>query len=262
MATKKPTNDQLNAYVDGELSPEDAAATARAIADDPATAELVAKFADLKAAMPDALPKCPPIDLQKAAKPASPVLAVSAFRAAAMVAFVIAGGVMAYLSLFQKQQAGSWQMLAMEQHAIWVASDTSRPSQLNKIDISSAGNSFRPPDLSASKLTLAKTDQRIVGADRLTHFGYTGTRGCRLSLFVVTSPSKHQQETAATTSENRSQWQSGDRSYLLLSSGMDRDRFLQLADTIRQYSIDQRRIDQQTRQQMAATRKSALPCTA
>lgn len=259
----KPTTDQLNAYVDGELSPEEAAFVARAIAEDPPTAELVSKIAALKAILPKTVPTRPQI-LFESSRIATSRRFHSAFatkKLAAGLLFLISAGIIGFLILANSNAPLSLQTAALNQHLEWSRNEPETATRSSKMDIAAKTGGFRPPDLSAAKLTLVINKTRAIRDGNITHYGYAGTRGCRLSLFVASTAASAMDE-ISDTSVRQAAWQSDGRSFLLLSSGMDADRFTHLASTIEQYSRGLEVIDQETRQQLAHARGEAIPCRA
>ncbi len=264
VVTTKPTIEQLNAYVDGELSPDNAAKIANAIANDAEIAQMVSKLSMVKASLPGAVPERPTLSFeQDEFAKAPPFIHASTLIKAACIAFLfIAAGLITYRSLAPDVQDSSWKQIAVTQHNVWAGDDGSVAKTGLNTKVSASGDFFRPPDLSAAKLSLVFSNTSKIGTSTLIHYGYTGTRGCRLSLFVAEPAALQPKKIERNMAIEYSEWQAGGRSYLLLSTGMDHERFANLAATIERYSNGQKLIDGETRLQMAMQRKDAAPCAA
>ena len=117
------------------------------------------------------------------------------------------------------------------------------------------------PDLSAAQLTLTAFDRVKLGNFEAIRLGYSGTRGCRISLYVLDrdTPSARP-EFAWSQGTEFSEWLSDERRYVLLSIGMDRRRFKHLAAKLEAFSRQPDRFDAETHQQLARAKNAAQPC--
>lgn len=195
----------LNAFLDGELRPDEHARMAARIAAEPGLARAHATLAQLRAGIAGFADATQPPVLKM--QPRS--VRWPAAAAAAMVA-LLAG-----LSLVQLHSARPELMAAATGHddaAAQAVSLVGRPMI---------------PDLSPAGLTLIRVDR---GADNLLDHlvaVYTGPRGCRLELHVRPLGSD---PIVAPQSTYRRAWVEGASVYELLAFGMPLDRFAVVAE--------------------------------
>jgi anti-sigma factor RsiW len=222
----------LNAFVDGELPPDEHARIAARIAAEPGLARAHATLAQLRAGI---------ADYATAAEP--PVLAVQPNRmrwpvaaAAAMVA-LFAG-----LGLVQLHVTGSTSTVPL--------AGTGDAA----VQAVSLGGKPMIPDLSTAGLTLIRVDR---GADRLRDHlvaVYTGPRGCRLELHVRPLGSE---PIAAPQSTHRHEWVDGAAVYELLAFGMPQKRFAIVAEAAEGQT---RALSGPDQHRLREARQSAPPC--
>jgi hypothetical protein len=121
------------------------------------------------------------------------------------------------------------------------------------------------PDLSAAKLRVAHIGETPApdGGPAMV-VGYVGTRGCRVTLLMDSTPSDL--DATATYFETGGvlamAWQAGPLRHLILAQGMDRGRFKMIAETVRRASLDRLPVDEPTRTALARSRAQSLPCAA
>ena len=122
------------------------------------------------------------------------------------------------------------------------------------------------PDLSASRLTISMiTTIPASGADGpALHIGYTGTRGCHVSLWI--SPAGG--NLGPRLVERRAGplrsfvWRAGSLAYVLINSGMDEGRFSLLARTVHRATLERLPLDAETRMALRESREASMPCSA
>jgi anti-sigma factor RsiW len=220
----------LNAFVDGELPPEEHAAVAARIAADPSLARAHATLTRLRAGIADyAAGTEPPVLTMPSRRLPRPVIA-----AAAAVVALLAG--VALVQLRTAQPVSS----------VNASRETVLPVAL--------GSKPMIPDLSAAGLTLVRVDG---GAGRpLDHLVavYTGPRGCRLELHVRSPGSEPISVPQAT---HRHQWTDGAATYELLAFGMAPKRFAVVAEAAERQT---RALAGPDQQRLREARKSAPPC--
>ncbi|MGI9522327.1 MAG: anti-sigma factor family protein [Hyphomicrobiaceae bacterium] len=257
-----PSDNELNAYVDGELDAVTRAQIAHAIAADPQIAQKVARLTALKATLPDAMPALPEISLNARLAPANhngPFGRSMALIASILVAIAI-GSWTVYQSWRTPAPVVSWRMAADEQHRIWTQKSKSHTmGTLQPAAVSADGAPI--PDLSSAQLTLNAFDRIKLGSFEAFRLGYSGTRGCRLSLFLLNDDAPSPQSGFAWSRGTESaEWHAGERRYVLLSIGMDVARFKHLAEKLEAFTRKPNRFDAETRQQFARAKKAARPC--
>jgi anti-sigma factor RsiW len=220
----------LNAFVDGELPPEEHAAVAARIAADPSLARAHATLTRLRAGIADyAAGTEPPVLTMPSRRLPRPVIA-----AAAAVVALLAG--VALVQLRTAQPVSS--VNASREPVLPVA----------------LGSKPMIPDLSAAGLTLVRVDG---GAGRpLDHLVavYTGPRGCRLELHVRSPGSE---PISAPQATHRHQWADGAATYELLAFGMAPKRFAVVAEAAERQT---RALAGPDQQRLREARKSAPPC--
>jgi anti-sigma factor RsiW len=220
----------LNAFVDGELPPEEHAAVAARIAADPSLARAHATLTRLRAGIADyAAGTEPPVLTMPSRRLPRPAIA-----AAAAVVALLAG--VALVQLRTAQPVSS----------VNASRETVLPVAL--------GSKPMIPDLSAAGLTLVRVDG---GAGRpLDHLVavYTGPRGCRLELHVR---SRGSEPISAPQATHRHQWADGAATYELLAFGMAPKRFAVVAEAAERQT---RALAGPDQQRLREARKSAPPC--
>jgi hypothetical protein len=261
MTDSRISFETLNAYVDGELDVAAAARVARAVAEDPALAREVAALSRLREAVADC------VEQRALSAPAPPSRAGrgAAIAAGVALAMFVAGSVL--VSSLSRNSGVDWLARAWEVHRGWsvesVAAQT-RPI-LSFHQYAEAVPGAYVPDLSASRLTLVHVSVLPLTDERRTLLaGYRGSRGCKISLLVFPSPGALGEALYRFRDRNNEGygWRVGPLSYLILSDGMDSDRFSLLAESVRRTSREHLPLDRETRLALRRSRELSAPCTA
>lgn len=260
---------RLNAYIDGELSAEEAASVARSIAQDPGTAAAASSLSSLKAAVleqaatPDdfELLPCGETERKRSLWQAGNMVAA----AAVLVVCV------AVAALYQWRGDGAeeiaWYSQAASIHRDWAtATANERPPSLT---IPASGRlsaaEIRVPDLSDSGLApILLEPVESLGGLAGYRVGYGGSRGCRLSLFVLAGDADMPQ--GLTILRNNGDqilgWQQEGAQYLLLAEGMAQSRFGLIAETLKTLTADWRPLAPEIRTALQLNRRESAPCVA
>lgn len=266
--------ERLNAYVDGELAPNEAATVARRIAQDPGAAETAAALSSLKSALLEQtqVPKDFEI-LPPAAAEKKPALwhAVHSAAAAAVLVVCMATGALWHWDAARDGDAdlhaASWHQEAAKIHGNWVAKKTDeRPPSLN-IPATAAltAPEIRIPDLSDSGLTpILLEAEAHLGSMTGYRVGYGGTQGCRISFFVLQGDGEIPAHLAARKEGGPQAlaWRHNQAHYLLLAEGMAEARFDLIARTLRNVTADWRPLAPEIRTALQQNRQASAPCTA
>jgi anti-sigma factor RsiW len=261
------TEELLNAYVDGELSPGDDARVAQAIARDPALAARVATLSHVKSALSGLV-----------AEPAERIHLPGRHWSRAMLA--VAASVGLFVAIVSGMLTGfpqyggdrqDWHQEAAAVHAEW-ASKTAAPdarevdADLYQAGIDKLDLPIQAPDLTSAKLQL--TYLRLYEADTdypaALHLGYTGRRGCRLTLWVTAAP-RRLETTLTEFRENRVRsfrWRQGKIAYALFATGMAENRFTMIAAKVHEATVKMRGFDEETRMALRDVSGKAPPCAA
>lgn len=252
----RPADDLINAYVDGELSPEDAALVAYAAARDGETAARIAEIAKLKSVMPG-LVADPDIDLPPAGRPRRRVRLAAALAACvALIAALGAAGVV-------MTSPASWQEIAVERHAAWSESvDAGDAAALRPAAATTGTTDFRAPDLSAARLTLRLAETIERDGRRARHFAYTGTRGCRVSLFVFPDADAGTAPSDLDGTMQAAGWAARGHGFLLIAAGMDPRHFDTIRRAVERYSLNGTPLTRTARSALTNSRRQARPCSA
>ena len=94
------------------------------------------------------------------------------------------------------------------------------------------------------------------------HLGYEGTRGCRISLFLL-SPAETKPSALAyhgTGQRHAYGWHLGEAGYLLLAEGMDPDRFRLIAESVYRSMLEAAPFNETTKTALARSRAETRPC--
>lgn len=217
--------EKLNAYADRELDDAAAAEVAAAAARNPAVAARVASLARLKAAMPQAangLGAAPPWPARFPAPRAGRRFPV------ALAASLAAGAVGLALVLHGQQPVPAHPRAGtLVEARQWLSGPLPQDAAGGIAVASGNGTRRRLPDLSPAGLRLAWL-QGGAGGEMIA--GYVGPHGCRLGLWIRSTPARALAE--ATTGLEVSAWATSRDNYVLLSQGMDPVRFRRYAGAI------------------------------
>ena len=258
---------RLNAYIDGELTAEEAAGVARDIAWDPGTAAAASSLSSLKAALreqaatPDDFELLPPAEEEKKRG----LWQAGNMVAAAAVLVICVAVAALYQWRGDAAEEIAWHSAAAQIHHDWAsATADERPPSLT---IPATGRlsaaEIRVPDLSDSGLTpiLLEPVDSLGGVEGY-RVGYGGSRGCRLSLFVLQGEGKLPQQLTSlnSTGDQILGWQHEGAKYLLLAEGMAQSRFLLIAETLRKLTADWRPLTPATRTALQVNKRESAPC--
>jgi anti-sigma factor RsiW len=261
MTNRRISFETLNAYVDGEMDTAAAADVAAAIAEDAALAHEVAALCRLRSAVAESM-EAPPLSV-----PIPPPTSnrVTAIAAGVAIMIFIAGSLL--VSTVGRDPGVGWLERTWQAHRGWSLEDVAAPARptLQFAQFAKAVPGAYVPDLSASRLSLVHaalvpfTDKR-----QALLAGYRGTRGCRISLLVFASPGSLGKtlEPLRDGDNEAYGWRSGSLGYVILSDGMDSDRFRLLAETVLRASRQHLPFDKETRVALRNSRDKSAPCMA
>ena len=222
--------DRLSAYVDDELSPNEAADVAAAVARDPRLAEQVATLSRLRAVtrrLPSEAP-APALVLPRRRRPGAALLIAASLALAACL------GLFVLRSVEPAATPDAGLTAAVAAHRHWIdARPADAPAPRVQVDLAAA-RSRHLPDLSASALELGYLSLDPTSRDGGLLAGYRGPHGCRLGLWMA--PHSRQWGDTPVASDRDGlrirAWSTAEADYALLSRGMDPARLDRLADLI------------------------------
>jgi hypothetical protein len=223
----KITWETLNAYVDGELSPDAAATVAAAIAADKAMAARVATLTRLRA-VSRRLVYPAKAEPQRHRPGWMPVA-----LAASVAAVLVAGA----LSWSLRPTPGSDVEAAVAASETWLEAGL-HPDAAGVMNAAAAASAAGAlPDLSAAGLQLVYLSSQPFDAGEAIFAGYQGPHGCHLGLWKAAPGA--QTALSALAGANQvglpvHQWTAGDARYVLVGQGMDAQRFDRMADLVEQ----------------------------
>lgn len=266
------TEEQLNAYVDGELDVKTAAHVAHVAARDRIVADRIAELTELKALLPSVLPPMPNVEIPPSIsdqiQPKSRFIGRGASLNSFVAAIVISAIVISAASIFyawsSRRDASAFQ-LALENHKSWVThrgSQDHSASHSKTVVSHTSGGVLKIPDLSSAGLTLDAIGQLQINESGWVRLSYVGTRGCRVSLFVAEHANGIDVPVAREPGLRVAAWAIDFQQYLLLASGMDISRFETLVAALRAFSEDLQPFKERTRQLLASSRANSEPCRA
>ncbi len=215
---------ELNAFVDGELSPTKAAQVAAVIATDPKTARRVARLHRMKAAlsgMADEL-SLPDLPRTKAARLSAWRIPIGLSSVAAMLIVMLWSG---------PAWGPTGQDIALSliaQHDHWAAHESGK-ARLELPD----GFDWLEPIIRASGLQLVHR----TGAGDVKQLGFKGPNGCRISLFVT---GKHATDSplrlTLTEHVQHAYWRTGSFVFEMIARDMAPARFATVATSLHRNS--------------------------
>lgn len=266
MVPERPSFEDLNAYVDNELSASREADVAQAIAHYPDLARQVAALARLRSAISESV-ETPALTLPSATKPK--VRNARWVLAACIAVFCLMLG---FSSIPFGDPAGSpgWLGAAWDFHGNWKAEGDISRIRIGESTILASGEEARIsgaylPDLSAAQLSLAflSREPTFAGSPAFVA-GYKGSRGCRLTL-IVTSLSENlaaEQRLFTDHAKLATAWRVGNLDYLLIADGMDRARFTFISEKVYTASIEKQPFNEEVRVALQESRQKSRPCLA
>ena len=259
----KPSWEDLNAYVDGELDPERQAQVAAEVADDSDLAREVAALTRLKAALAQGVGDPPPIPAL------TPPRLPRRWMAAAAAAIVVAVGAAAVAVSFrpEPQQPGLL-ALAVEDHRQWLAVERAgEPPAIDPQAVAAMHDiGARPyiPDLGGASLVLL--GQRFLATGdgpRRLQVLYGGERGCRLTLWVAVAATAAPEAMSGAQAGELGTWswsEAGNR-YVLVSA-IEASRLRVIAETVERLTREYRPADPGLVVAMVDARNTSPPCAA
>lgn len=242
--------ERLNAYVDGELSPEDRSDIAREIADDPAAARAVAALTSAKANVRQAYAS----DKADFVAGASGGSRGPVYMIAASVAILIVAGLGLWIA------ASSWQGGDRRLADALGLYDSWQGTAATELIWAKAPSGTGMPDLRPAGLTLFRVDPSVrLGGTVASHVTYLGKNGCRLSLFSYDAPDGRLIPAASHSSPDvlSEAWSISGTGYLLLARKMNGKRFQVLAKAIQEATVRTAPLRARTRLAMRSARQ---PC--
>lgn len=224
------TWESLNAYVDGELSPDAAARVAASIAADRTLAARVATLTRLRAAT-RRLAAPARVERKRLRLNWRPVA-----LAASLAAVLAVGG----LSWSLRTTPGSEVHAAVTANEAWLAAGR-HPGPIEVMKTAAVSSALGAlPDLSAAGLQLVYLASQPFGVGEATFAGYKGSHGCHLGLW--TAPAGEAAVSSALDAAGQAglavrQWIAGGARYVLVGHGMDAQRFDRMADVVQQLVV-------------------------
>ncbi len=211
---------QLNAYVDGELSAREKAAVAEDIASDPSLARAVAVLQGVKAELAD-FPGSEPARRRRGGRFSLPFVP---WLSAACIALLVAGG-----AVLATQLTAPETPFLLAEHQQWA--ETAGPGGAPAPHRGVAKAFFAPQLPSLAPFGLRLDHAALVsltdGGEAL-HAGYVGQRGCRISLFLLPTESAANAP-GPSAGVLQASGQAGPWRYHLLAQDMDSARFALIA---------------------------------
>lgn len=251
----------LNAYVDGELAAQEAAAVAAAVAATPDLAARVASLQRLKTATAQLASTPAPMSPARHAAPqraaAFRPAALRPLAIAALAALVVAA---VALGLWQPWRSGDpvWLAEAVAIHEHWLGDG--RDGGLVAAALPAVLR--RAPDLNDAKLHLVHAERLNDGS----FFGYEGIHGCHVGLWTgpVWTDSAATDALAPRLLQRNGvhafAWTDRGQRHLLMAQGMPDARLGRLAELVADILRRDRRLDEQLRLALQQTAGMAPPC--
>lgn len=278
MTRSLPSWEEINAYVDDELSPVEKARVAAAIALHPELAEQVAVLSSIKAELQgeftsealrqEALPSGQGDTKASGIKDGRR----SNVRRWALAAASLLIALTCVLALGWKQEDPMAELFASaaERHAALSRApggDLGGARSLVRFDRGVAVI----PDLEAGRLTLNALADFVTPSGAIGMAAhYRGTRGCKLTLFLMPGmepptadqlPERPLQRVSKAEILSYS-WRLGPVGYLLMAEGMSETRMGVIAEKLYEASKSFRMLDDAAKEQLADSRKRSAPCHA
>lgn len=258
MAEERIDSSLLGAYVDGELDAAESARIAAAVARDCDVARQVMVLSRLKSAAA-ASDEQISIDLP-AERPSRSW--VQAIAAGVLIAMFGAGAF--WLAVGDGNDGGQTADYALDAHRSW-STATQGDAVDPKVVLAAAPDFLTDayvPDLTSAKLRLVHSAIVRGKSGPALVAGYTGSRGCRVTLLVTAAGGETAtrfaiKETAGLISAH---WRAGPLNYAILAKGMARKRFRLLASSVFEASLEAVPINRQTRLALARSRAQSKPC--
>lgn len=253
MSEQNHSWEKLNAYVDGELSPPEAADMAAAAAHDPQLAQAIATLTRLKAAThSDLVGKSKDAPSLQAKSPGRVRRASGwkwPFALAASLVIAVLVGTAVWRELPPPENSRVWITAAQEQHQEWLASATEVTHESRSALYDASGAQDLPLEISINGVTGYAPDLSPTGM-RITRFssfpsengegffvGYRGENGCQLSLTIGPAPDALDNALSVTWDGDKratAHWRVGETAYAAVAHKMDHRRFEKLTAYLEQ----------------------------
>lgn len=260
MTRSEITFEMLNAYVDGELDAAAAAEVARAVADQPMLARQVAALSRLRSAVAESV-EAPDLTL-----PAQPPAHGRGTAIAASIAFALFVAGSALMTTVDRPVSWDWLAPALRLHHGWSVDGITAQARaaLFVASYAKAIPGAYVPDLSAARLSVVHVSLEGTGRERTLLVGYRGTRDCKVSLMIFPTAAGLSEDLAHRAEGPRESyaWRSADTGYVIVSEGMDPDRFRLIAESVRQSSFEHLPVKAETRTALRRSRDTSAPCAA
>lgn len=244
---------KLNAYVDGELSPEDTQAFMRELQGREDLKAEYEKLIQLKSSLSTFSP-APEVANQNSGAAGKRFAQIAA---AAAVILVLGGSVMLWKSLDGATSPASIHTAFSEKTYLL---DKSKPA----LHVSSfTSGDFDIPDLTPTQLQLADIQTSGSGENEVISAHYRGYRGCRLTLVSTADKSAgSEKQFVFSKSDNLLEisWTSKHSAFTLVATGMDKNRFMSIAHYVRNRVSESEKRREDLRIAMHEAYQSALPC--
>ena len=239
--------DAINAYVDGELSPEEAKAIAERAAQDPVLRARIATLSRLKDTTARALRSAEPLPTS-----APSPRAAWGMAAAGAALFLLATGLMVDLSKPPDQVE-----TGIEVYRSWlVGAAPAGAPQPGTIEVGTWQGS--PPDLRAAHLRLVlMVPKKDSGQGVL--LGYEGPHGCRVGLWISRSANVAGEPHGTGGDIQTVLWEVDGTGFVLLAHGMDKARLATLAGAVEH--LTRERDPDQVRVALGHSAELGPPCT-
>jgi anti-sigma factor RsiW len=256
--TDRPADiERLSGYVDGELAPNEAAEVARLAAERPEVAARIALLREMKAALADLAP--PPPALLHIPSPTRPARWQVGRRIAAVAIVTMVSLVLLVLvsNGLRPDRGPDWASVIESHHRSWAFSHgEAEPEAIRSHELTTELTSL---DLADARLNYVGSEHIAYRDMVLYRVGYEGTRGCRLSMFVLPHGLRVS-ETGFLPPLRVYLWSQADHDLLVMADNMAEDRFNELAFAIERAVREQRPFDDDTRQRLAQSREISRPC--
>lgn len=251
---------KLNAYVDGEVSAEEQAAVADAVAEDRDLAGQVAALSRLKAAARETLePYGGPALEQLDRSPRQSIWVPVAASIAGLV--MLAGLAMGYFQL--RDEPTNWVVAFADTYTSVLEEEersAASPASAGAIlaGLARLGPDAFVPDLAAARLRILKTEINDAGTVSVL---YGGERGCRLGLWITPAPEGTGSALESTQAGpyQAYSWRVGALAYVMLSQ-IEPARFRVISETAHRVTTERRVINETMAAALAESRRKSTPC--
>lgn len=251
---------RLNALLDGELDTAARAELLDRVANEPSLARELSALGRLKSVLADSM-EVPDIPLP-APRRRRPLLAAALAAGLALAAVTS----LVWLQRDPDPSPGGASVAwAVEAHRAWTPAPGQKASEGLMRPARAAADAY-VPDLSAARLFVAYVGERQAsGGGRALVVGYSGTRGCRLTLVVSRAAGKTLGDAPAGFDIDgvlARGWRVGEAGYIVLADGMGGPRFALIADSVYRASLERLPLDGPTRMHLARSRARSEACRA